>query len=660
MKNLIFICYLLLLPGIVSSQTSADKLQPELTPAGVYLNLKTFPTNGEIGVVERDKGEGFEAIGTLSAPSTPEMLYQRMQHLSLRFPDYFMVTNQLSNVLWQNTLSDKKENVIKEGIPVALLALGIAFLDTAKNLPAQTKYRIAMGAQKWESSVIGSAQKIAINNQIKFYKLQPAAEALRAEWRLKVNEQPKILIVQRKRLGIDSNFAVLKTDLGYEKTKKGDSLSVHLSDTTVLGGISYAYFLSGKDYFGRTITRSDTIRSIAGNRTNVNAVNRFTAKKAVDSSGIQLNWGLQDKFSIRSIRVLRSAYYDSTFVQVALLTPTDTTWIDKSTAVGANYYYQIIAQGDDDFAYPSPRIFGSFINKQRLLPPTNLHAQKFDGGAKLSWKYHSYMNLLGFRMYRSLGNSGSFTAVSDVLPAHRDSLTFSYIDKDKNLIAGEFYTYAVAAIGRNNVESPLSTIAQLNYAEKSKPTTPYQVRTLMLNDSTVSITWQDLSAIDHTISGYHVFRKVIGVDSIKGFKKLTSQPITVGNEYLDAPGLGTIWQYVVQAVNQSDSSGYSQPVVVKFLGDKPLPPGNVQVFAQKNSVIINWDGSLIPNIVTYNIYRASASTAPVKIGNVTANSIHTFEDKNMSKGNLYFYYVTAETNAKVESEKSSEVSIRIK
>ncbi|RZJ20058.1 MAG: hypothetical protein EON51_16050 [Acinetobacter sp.] len=521
MKKLLYSCTLLTMWVLTAKAQPAtqQQIKPEFSPAGVYVKTGVIPARGETVIISRDMGKGFEVIGNLTAPENQAVLYQRMQGNSLRLPNYYSVTEQLAGTLWQLLQAGKKDSILHANIPVMLMGLGAAYLDTTKNLPEATRYQVQLGTQSWESGPLG--KRSAPVKNYNFFSLAPAAQVIRAQWRVQVTQRPPLFEIQRKKLGIDSNFTKLKTDLGFEKTKRGDSLSVHLSDTTVLPGISYSYVLTGKDFLGRIIGVSDTIRSIAGNRTSVNGIDRFTTKTAPDSTGIMLQWNRQNPNAIRSIRILRSAYYDSTYVQVAIVTPTDTTWTDRSAAMGANYYYQVIAQGNGDFAYPSPRVFGSFMNKQRMLAPSALASQKSEAGIKLNWKYGTYMNLLGFRMYRALGNSGKFMPISDVLTATRDSLSFSFVDRDKSLIAGEFYTYAVAAIGRNYVESPLSAIAQVNYVEKTRLQAPTQLRALMVNDSTVSITWQDLSMPGNT--WFKLSIKVIAVISV-------CQPLSVARQ----------------------------------------------------------------------------------------------------------------------------------
>lgn len=652
-------CLLCFISHIVCGQTTGT-FKSEPFPGGVYFNTGLHPLKGEIGQVERDRGQGFETIGNLSTPSTQAMLYQRMLNYALRFPNRYSVTEQLAANIWQMIQNGKQDSIQKSGIPVILLAMGGAFLDTAAHLPAKTRYRVQIGKRSVESASLTGNPEPAKINQIVFYELKPANRIIRAEWRLKLQEQPALLQVMRQRIGIDSGFTTLSTSLGFEKSSKGDSLRIHLSDSTAAQGINYLYFLAGKDFLGNTITRSDTIRSAAGNRATVSGISRLVTRAAADSSGIQLIWNKQNINAIRSVRVFRSPYYDSAYVQLTILPAADTSWTDRSAAIGANYYYQVVAQGNDDFSYPSPRVFGSFINNRRLLPPTSFRVSGTENNRNFTWKYHTYMDLLGFRVYRAQGNSGRFEAITDVIPAQRDSLQFSYMVSDTTIDSHQFYTYAVGAVSRNFKVSPLSATIQLNVIRTGKLTAPYQVRNLEMNDSTTMITWQDMLPIDRDISGYHVYRKTLGPDSIKGFKRLTAEPITRANEFFDTPGMGKAWQYVVRSVSGKDSSAYSLPVVVRLFGDKPLPPGKVSIFSADKRVMLNWDGTQVHGVNQYHIYRAAPGVGLTKIASVSAKATaNSYEDTNPGAGSLFFYYVTAETTQHVESDRSQEVSIRL-
>lgn len=84
-------------------------------------------------------------------------------------------------------------------------------------------------------------------------------------------------------------------------------------------------------------------------------------------------------------------------------------------------------------------------------------------------------------------------------------------------------------------------------------------------------------------------------------------------------------------------------------GVTPPPPGN-------HSVSLSWLASTSPNIVAYNVYRATVSTGPfTRIGNAAGT---TFTDSNVQTG-TYFYEVTAVDNTNTESAPTAAVSANV-
>jgi hypothetical protein len=80
------------------------------------------------------------------------------------------------------------------------------------------------------------------------------------------------------------------------------------------------------------------------------------------------------------------------------------------------------------------------------------------------------------------------------------------------------------------------------------------------------------------------------------------------------------------------------------------PPGS-------HSVVLSWLASSSPNILAYNVYRATSSSGPfTKIGNVAGT---TFTDTTVQSGQTYFYEVTAVDNTNMESSPSATVSASV-
>lgn len=79
----------------------------------------------------------------------------------------------------------------------------------------------------------------------------------------------------------------------------------------------------------------------------------------------------------------------------------------------------------------------------------------------------------------------------------------------------------------------------------------------------------------------------------------------------------------------------------------PTPSGH--------SVALSWSPSSSTDVVSYNVYRSSASSGPfTKIGNASGTN---FTDSSVQAGQTYFYTVTSVDNKNVESTEPTPVSV---
>jgi hypothetical protein len=81
----------------------------------------------------------------------------------------------------------------------------------------------------------------------------------------------------------------------------------------------------------------------------------------------------------------------------------------------------------------------------------------------------------------------------------------------------------------------------------------------------------------------------------------------------------------------------------------PPPPSN------QHSVRLQWNPSVSPNIVAYNLYRGNASGGPYTRINANPPIATVYVDKDVSAGQTYYYVTTAVNNQGFESGPSNEV-----
>ncbi|HEY2760754.1 MAG TPA: LamG-like jellyroll fold domain-containing protein, partial [Pirellulales bacterium] len=163
--------------------------------------------------------------------------------------------------------------------------------------------------------------------------------------------------------------------------------------------------------------------------------------------------------------------------------------------------------------------------------------------------------------------------------------------------------------------------------------------------SQVSLEWVDNAT---TEQGYKVFRRSAGGAYIQIANLAANSTTYTDNN--NGAGLtpGVQYEYLVQAYN---ASGFSNPadVVATLL---PTAPSNLVGAVAAGSISLTWSAPI--GAVTYNVYRGSTSggegVTPIAINLATPKYVDT-----SITGNNYYYVVTAETAAGLESAKSAEI-----
>ena len=80
----------------------------------------------------------------------------------------------------------------------------------------------------------------------------------------------------------------------------------------------------------------------------------------------------------------------------------------------------------------------------------------------------------------------------------------------------------------------------------------------------------------------------------------------------------------------------------------PPPPSN------QHSVRLEWNPSVSPDIVCYNVYRGNASRGPYARINANVTIGTVYVDTDVSAGQTYYYVTTAVNNKGLESGPSNE------
>jgi len=158
------------------------------------------------------------------------------------------------------------------------------------------------------------------------------------------------------------------------------------------------------------------------------------------------------------------------------------------------------------------------------------------------------------------------------------------------------------------------------------------------------------------VNGYHIYRKISGVNGEADFRSI--DPGTVVNEFFNDLDTGTDGEYEYQVSSRLDDRVESAPSnTVKVKIEDTFPPdipGHVVIFTAKDQVFLTWETVPDVDLAFYRVYRKFSEKEEFKLlaDSVTDNF---FRDKQVTRGKLYIYAISAVDKKGNESEPSLAV-----
>jgi hypothetical protein len=190
--------------------------------------------------------------------------------------------------------------------------------------------------------------------------------------------------------------------------------------------------------------------------------------------------------------------------------------------------------------------------------------------------------------------------------------------------------------------------------------TPPPVQDLKVSrqDKNVVLNWskpavQDKEQSVMPISGYHVYRRINGINSEPDFRLISSA--SVSNEFFHDPDTGTDGEYEYQVscrLGERVESAPSNAVKVKVQDTFPPDiPGNLVIFTAKDQIFLTWETVPDIDLAHYRVYRKSSKKEDFELL-ADAVTDNFYRDKQVQKGQLYIYAISAADKKGNESELS--------
>lgn len=375
---------------------------------------------------------------------------------------------------------------------------------------------------------------------------------------------------------------------------------------------------------------------------NLKLVNLSWTPPTTDSDGGDLT-------GLATYRVFRSRESATSFVLLAEVSASATTYQDTSVKQLTTYFYSVSAV--DPTGNVGPRSTSSSVTTRGVARPTGIRISTGPQQLILTWTANTEPELTGYRVLR-------FLDPSDTTPeATFNTVQTTYVDSP--LTAGQTLSYRVVALATGGIESEAS--AFVSATVESQLETPRSV-TATGGIGRITVRWAANSEAE--LTGYRVLR-------FRAPSETTAEATfeTIQTTYVDSPlTAGETYVYRVQALGSGGiESERSLFAAADVREDDRAPASPSQLATQlisSTTIRLTWNAPSLDagnndltGLSVYRLYRAVGSESA---GLVLLNSVDstktTFDDTGLQVNTTYVYRVSAVDAQGNESALSSSVT----
>jgi fibronectin type 3 domain-containing protein len=355
---------------------------------------------------------------------------------------------------------------------------------------------------------------------------------------------------------------------------------------------------------------------------------------AVDYASIKLTWEKRGN-EATEFRIERQIG-NGRFVQVAVVSGDDTSFVDTGLVDNTSYGYRIVGANATGV---SP-----YSNTARATTPVSPPAAPSSLEVKasaptsftLTWRDNSD-NEDGFKI--EFSDDGGQTFI-DGGTAPRNATSFTL----KGLAPDTTYDVRVRAFRSGNNSDPSNT-ATLT----TPPGAPTGLAVAGSTSTEVDLRWLDNSS---TEAGFKIERSADGGRTFRQIDTVGAKVITYQDKDL-APG--TAYQYRVRAFSATGDSAYSNVVDASTQPTPPLPPTGLKVSVLSQTALqLNWTDAS-NNETAFELERSTDSGVRfLLLARLDANT-RSYKDENLDPNTTYVYRIRA-VNTAGNSPYSEEVT----
>ncbi|MFJ3775417.1 PA14 domain-containing protein [Streptomyces sp. NPDC090075] len=302
------------------------------------------------------------------------------------------------------------------------------------------------------------------------------------------------------------------------------------------------------------------------------------------------------------------------------------------------------------FSY-TPRTSAT-VDKVKPLTPAGVSADYVPDGewayAELSWSANKEMDLAGYRVYRRLAGSGSWTRVATTTAAQRTA-------GDQPPPTGQSYYYEVRAYDKAGNESAGSADQLVISYDWTAPDAPVLTATAV--EASNDLSW---TAPAGAVS-YKVYRKS---DSSSTYTEIAE---TTATGYSDTKAsYRYAYDYKVSAL---DAAGNARSSNVVRSTRTILPPQNVTATVPSYGAVFTWTEPAGGDTADYDVYRSTTTPVELSYDNLTdcrsrkkstdaaGGTVRSCVDYDGDQGATYHYVMIRQNTAGRWSTGSADLTV---
>ncbi len=623
-------------------------------PKGVFVLFDSaWHKNSVIEISRSDNSGSFKDLAKITVPVVESEFKKGIKTAEKDFTALPEADEKSVSAWWMGLNASQAMPVFMMN-PAGLIAAGIAFYDKTAVTGITSSYRIRITGpdgstvmQKFTgNTLLPARESLPVPH---FVKAVEDERIIRVCWGYVPKKMPAFVKVYRLMEG-EKDYGEMKFSGGFNV--KGDSVYITHSDTMVKAMSAYKYVIRAFDWLGNAFPVSDTAIARAYSVYSAPVIRMFYTKAIPEKHAIRLSWPQPEGQSLRGILLFRSASIDGSYIHLATLPATDTSYTDIVPMANENYWYFAVVANRFGYGMPSTRVFDLVSTSTIPLQPSAPKISAAKKGAAISWSGKGEF-IKGYYVYRGEGYRGQLKQLSDIV---KPSPSPFYLDS--TALPGSAYRYAVAALGEGNGISKFSDSVSVMIPANGHITVPFNL-SYRIDGSVIMLFWENLLIDDGMVRGYLVYRKAGGKTD---FSRLTQSALSsLTNSFIDSTVMGG--QTVEYSVASVDPKGIESQSSISIVIEMPelarIQVGNLSLINDGGNVIVKWSEISDPALISFKVFRFTETSEPVLIGTAKPGENY-ITDRSPARGNvLNNYFVKAVYGEGMETEPAEIPAIRV-